>query len=484
MLLGWLTVGLVVRLLNISQPFSDGWSWREADVAMIAENFYRHGFHLFYPQINWAGNAPGYVGTEFQLVPFIASLLYIPFGAQEWIGRSVSVLFFGVSVPFFYLLVKKVANERSALWATGMYTLVPLNIFASRSFMPDIASLSFSIAALYLFAEWLEHERSAWLFAATSLATSLAILVKLPAVVIGLPLAYMAWDKHGVRLVLRSQLWGFAALSLLFPLAWYVHAYLLSKSHFPYHFFGDGGITIEGLDWYLGILHRTATASLTPIVFAAMLVGGIATLHTACSRVFHWWLLAILFFTIMAGWGNRHEWYQLPLVPVATALAGMAGDMTYRRCTGLTGSKIARFLTGSVFWAALASLSYISVTPLYAHQRPALWKVGNALNRLTPPDALVLVADDGDPRAIYYSKRRGWHFLQDGLLKGYPADSQQAIAWLEKFRKAGASYLAFPQDALWWFEHYKGFQEYLDSRYRRQRDTDEYIFNVSVAKPE
>jgi hypothetical protein len=83
MLLAWLAFGLILRLIKISQPLIDSWSWREADVAMIAENFYHDGFQVLYPQINWGGNAPGYVGTEFQLVPLIASLLYIPFGVQE-----------------------------------------------------------------------------------------------------------------------------------------------------------------------------------------------------------------------------------------------------------------------------------------------------------------------------------------------------------------------------------------------------------------
>ena len=52
-----LSLGVSFRLIKISQPFIDAWSWRQSDVAMIAENFYHHGFRLFYPQINWAGNA-------------------------------------------------------------------------------------------------------------------------------------------------------------------------------------------------------------------------------------------------------------------------------------------------------------------------------------------------------------------------------------------------------------------------------------------
>jgi len=85
----------VLRLIEIRQPFVDAWSWRQADVAMIGENFYQLRFNIFYPQINWAGPSPGYVGTQFQIIAFIAALFCLLFGVQEWIGRSVSVFFFG-----------------------------------------------------------------------------------------------------------------------------------------------------------------------------------------------------------------------------------------------------------------------------------------------------------------------------------------------------------------------------------------------------
>src|SRR5919197_5276001 len=114
LLLTWLACGLGIRLIKISQPYVDAWSWRQADVAMIAENFYRHGFNLFYPQINWAGPAPGYVGTEFPLVPFLAAGLYQIFGVQDWIGRVLLVGFFAASVPFLYLLITQVSSAQSA----------------------------------------------------------------------------------------------------------------------------------------------------------------------------------------------------------------------------------------------------------------------------------------------------------------------------------------------------------------------------------
>src|SRR5262249_9968548 len=99
--LGWrrlmatvVLAAVVVRVPWIHHPFVDAWCWRQSDVAMIARNFYEGGFNLLFPQINWGGGGPGYVGTEFPLVPFLAALGYLVLGEAEWLGRSVSLLFF------------------------------------------------------------------------------------------------------------------------------------------------------------------------------------------------------------------------------------------------------------------------------------------------------------------------------------------------------------------------------------------------------
>jgi len=67
---------VVARLILIDQPYVDHWSWRQSDVAAIARNFEQNGFHFACPQIDWAGNASGYVGTEFPILPFVAAICY------------------------------------------------------------------------------------------------------------------------------------------------------------------------------------------------------------------------------------------------------------------------------------------------------------------------------------------------------------------------------------------------------------------------
>src|SRR4029077_19254067 len=165
-------LAVVVRLIFINQPYVDHWSWRQSDVAAIARNFLQNGFRFGYPQIDWAGNAPGYVGTEFPILPFIAAVCYKFAGVHEWIGRVQAVILFAVSLPFFFLLVREVFGSRAAVWASFFYGFVPVNIFSGRSFMPDVPSLSLAIVGLYFFLRWME-DRKPGLFLAAATAISL-----------------------------------------------------------------------------------------------------------------------------------------------------------------------------------------------------------------------------------------------------------------------------------------------------------------------
>src|SRR5256885_3916809 len=189
-------LAVAVRLIGINQPYIDNWSWRQNDVAAIARNYFQGGFHFAHPQIDWAGDQPGYVGTEFPVLPFFAALCYKIFGTHEWVGRVQAVILFAVSLPFFFLLVRKIFGEIAAGWALFFYSFAPLGIMASRCFMPDTPSLALSIIGLYFFQRWIESEPDRPLrlasFVVAAVAISLSILIKLPNAIIGAPLARLA----------------------------------------------------------------------------------------------------------------------------------------------------------------------------------------------------------------------------------------------------------------------------------------------------
>src|SRR5262249_40453565 len=223
-------LAIAARLILINQPYVDHWSWRQSDVAAIARNFLQNGFRFGYPQIDWAGNAAGYVGTEFPILPFIAAICYKFAGVHDWIGRFQAVILFAVSLPFFFLLVREIFGSTAAVWASFFYCFAPLNFVAGRSFMPDVPSLSFSIVGLYFFLRWIRHSDSLAFFVA-AIAISLSLLIKITSIVILAPLVYVVVGRlcqtPGVSQK-RPTILGviiFAAIAIIPSAIWYWHAY-------------------------------------------------------------------------------------------------------------------------------------------------------------------------------------------------------------------------------------------------------------------
>jgi 4-amino-4-deoxy-L-arabinose transferase-like glycosyltransferase len=449
-------VGL--RLVLINQPYIDRWSWRQSDVAAIARNFANNGFRFAYPQIDWAGSAPGYVGTEFPILPFLAAVSYKFAGVHEWIGRSQAVIFFAVSLPFFFLLVREIFGSTAAIWAVFFYSFAPLNIFAGRSFMPDVPSLGLALIGLYFFMRWIDNGKRTLFFLA-AITILLSILIKVTSIVIAAPLLFLVWQKWRWNFVTRSTIWLFAVIAVLPSVAWYWHAHQIAERFYPHHFFGEGGFRIESFSWYWEIARQTATSSLTPILSIMALIGLFVAPRSRYSDLFYWWLAGMILFIVVAGYGNRHRWYQLPLVPIAAAFAGAA--------CAFIGSKIAFSRSVAVTLSILlatsfAVLAYLCVRPLYKSSAADLRDAGLELNKITARNASIIAADTGDPTMFYYAERKGWHFLEeDGIYDGNPGDSQQAIVDLERLRHDGATHLVFATNTFWWLDYYPEFARHL-----------------------
>ena len=513
-------LAVAARLILIDQPYIDNWSWRQSDVAAIAQNYFQNGFHFAHPQIDWAGDKPGFVGTEFPILPFLAAICYRFFGVHEWIGRIQGVILFGASLPFFFLLVRDTWDglpapgsstgyqgrfaETAASWALFFYSFAPLDLFTSREFMPDVPSLSLALIGLYFFTRWIASEQAEYLLAA-ALAISLSILIKLPSALIGAPLLLLAWQKWRWRFLRQPALWLFGAATLLPAAVWYWHAHVIAERFYPHHFFGAGGIRIMSASWYWKIARQIITSSLTPVLFALATAGAFIARSTTeppgaeqhgresprglMSRtasqstragLFHFWLAAMIVFIVVVGYGNRHQWYQLPLVPIAAALAGAA-------CASLA-SKISApgvKITLSILLAGSFSiLAFHYARPFYQPSAAQLRDLGLELRRITAGNSLIVAADNGDPTIFYYAERKGWHFLEkNGIYDGNPGDDQQLIGDLEQLRGRGATHLVFTSGTFWWLDYYHEFAEHLAPSATLLEAAPEFrIYKLNLAK--
>jgi 4-amino-4-deoxy-L-arabinose transferase-like glycosyltransferase len=473
-------LAVAARLVLINQPFIDYWSWRQCDVAAIARNFSENGFHFAYPQIDWAGGASGYVGTEFPILPFLAAICYKFVDVHEWIGRSQAVIFFVVSVPFFFLLVREIFGSTAAIWAAFFYSFAPLNIFAGRSFMPDVPSLGLALIGSYFFLRWIDNQRL-MLFVSAAIAISLALLIKLPTAIIGAPLLFLVWRKWRWSFVKQPRLWLFAGITLIPSVAWYWHALQIAERFYPHHFFGEAGIRIGNFSQYWHIVRLTATSSLTPVLAIMAIIGLFVTRRGTYVWLFHWWLVAMVLFVVLIGRGNYlHPWYQLSLVPIAAAFAGAACAFFASKISSRAAAMALSLLLASSF----AILSFVNLRPLYESSAAQLRDAGLELNKITPPDALIVAADMGDPTIFYYSERKGWHFLEkDGIYQGNPSDSQDAIVDLEELRHHHATHVVFTTNTLWWLDYYREFAQHLNEHSTLVEETPEFkIYKLPLAK--
>jgi 4-amino-4-deoxy-L-arabinose transferase-like glycosyltransferase len=455
---------VAVRLIAIDQPYIDNWSWRQSDVAAIARNYLRNGFHFAYPQIDWGGDHPGYVGTEFPLLPFIAAIAYKTLGVHEWIGRLESIVFFALSLPFLFSLIRQVIGAEAAIWTVIFYSFAPLNVFTSREFMPDVPSLSLAIAGVYIFVRWLD-QRKVTILLTSGLFVSLSILLKLPNIMIGAPIVWLAVAALSERRGPRStsldgqtpplpSLAFFAAVTLLPSGMWYWHAYHIAQRFYPHHFFGAGGIRIMAASWYWGIVKQISSASLTPVLSILAIAGGFLSWRNPRAGFLYCWLGAMLIFLFVVGYGSRHQWYQLPLVPISAGFAGAACASITQRVTDLR----VRVAVSILLLVTFSALSIYRVRPLYRSSAAALRDASLELQQLTPADALIAAADDGDPTLLYYAERKGWHFPEkNGIYNGNPGNDEQLLVDLAQLRERGATHLVFTTSTIWWLDAFPRF---------------------------
>jgi hypothetical protein len=85
-----------------------------------------------------------------------------------------------------------------------------------------------------------------------------------------------------------------------------------------------------------------------------------------------------------------------------------------------------------------------------------------------PSGTTLLVLSRGDEGLVTFEDRQGRHFpaTDEGLWAGHnPADSDEAVALLEKARERGGKFLVVPETGFWWLDYYAGFERHIAERY-------------------
>ena len=187
----------------------------------------------------------------------------------------------------------------------------------------------------------------------------------------------------------------------------------------------------------------------------------------------------MLLFIFIVGYGNRHTWYQLPLVPIMAAFAGgtcaVLGDKILQRPLRIPFSIL--------LIVSFAFLSFVRLKSLYDPIFHPLRDLGLELKRVTSENSLIVAADNGNPIIFYYSERKGWHFPEsDAIFVSDPHDSEQAIRNLQQLQETGATHFVLTAHTRWWLDYYRDFAQHLADHATLMESTSEYqIYRLNPA---
>lgn len=439
-----LLFSLLIRLYNITFPVAGWHAWRQADTASIARNFFTEESDIFYPRIDWRGDTEGYAETEFQIYPFIVSGLYNLFGVNEFFGRLISVFFSVLTVFGIYLLVRKTIDERTALWSAFIYSVLPLNIFFGRAFMPEPAMLMCSVYGIYFFVKWTEND-SRRDFILSAFFIAMAALIKLPALYLGLPLAYLCYKKYGRTFLKTPVIWIYVLLVFIPVAAWYYHAHqLYLRTGLTFSIWDAGkdkwGMTepLFTIKFYNDIFFKSiAERHLTYPAFIVFIWGMLIKRKQYLEHLFDWWLAGIIVFILIAPQAHlAQEYYQLPFNISASVFIAKVFSK-YIKSDELRDSFKKNTLAVTVLSVCLSGiivLSFLRVRNFMKSEdlNAPVFKIAAVVDSVSGPGDKFITVTEGNPAMLYIIKRKGW--------VSFPDDNNDVLISAKK--SGGAKFIA------------------------------------------
>lgn len=423
LLLVVLLVALTVRLYNISRPLADWHSWRQADTAAVARNFIKDGFNPFIPryddmstQANGLDNPNRYRFVEFPIYNSLVAAVWNILGISVTSARLVTVAITLGSTILLYLLVKYFSGIKTAMLSAFFFATIPYNVFYSSTILP-VPLMVFGILGMYYsFVRWLENTRSRYWSVAFVLFANLAILTWPIALFFTLPLLYLAFEKYGTSMYKKPHLIIFAIAAIVPFLAWRLWVTQFPEGIPNWRFLlNEGNIRFKGAFFRWLIAERVAGIILTSAGFTLFVIGLLRKSEYKEKLFYASWLASVaVYFTIFASGNVRHDYYQIPFVPIAAIYIAKGVRFLIRPPTAYFHKFIGPALA-IVLLALMYAFGFHEIRGFYWINKPQIVTAGKAVDMILPKDAIVIAPYNGDAAFLYQTNRRGYPIVDRPL---------------------------------------------------------------------
>ena len=415
LLLTILLLGLILRLYKIERPIGDWHSWRQADTAAVSRNFIKEGFNPFIPkyddmskQANSLDNPQRYRFVEFPILNTIIAGVWSITGINEAYARMVTVFITLGSILLLYFLVRSFSGKTIAFLSVFFFATIPYNVFYSSAILPGPLMI-FGILGLYLsFVKWLKSEN--WIFLTGSIFFANLAILSWPIALFFLPpIVYLSYEKYGFALFKNLKLWIFAFLSLVPFIAWRIWMLNFPEGIPNLQFLlNQNNIRFKGAFFRWLVAERMGKLILTVGGFA-LLVIGLLVKPTKKENLFYlvWLASLILYFVVFASGNVRHDYYQVPLIPIASIFMAI-GTIKLFNLPSEHFSKILGPPVALILIIFMYAFGFYEVRGYWWINRPEIVKAGMAADKILPKDATVIAPYGGDAAFLYQTNRHGY----------------------------------------------------------------------------
>lgn len=442
---------IAVRFSVLDNPPAEYHGWRQSDTEAMARNFIVGNGSIFYPQLNYDGAPPNYAQLEFQLTTFFIAILYRLFGYYYFLARLVPLVFFLGSAYYLYRLAKDLEGQEAGWLTLVVYGMFPFSVIFSRAIMPEAAALFFLIGGVYYFLVWQKNERRWTLLLLGAGFTALAISQKIPAIYIGVPMAYLVFHKDGLAALRKSSVWIFMFLSLVPNILYFIWLEGVAQTNYVTGIatnlllpaWREGGIALEAWDF----LSKALLRAYTPLGLLLALVGLFCQRNRQKRFIWAWAIAAILEIVFVAA-VIQLDYYLLLIAPLVALLAGFALQRLFRL-------RVVRSLV--VLFVVLITLqSYVSRDIYCAVNQKLLDCAQVVQNNTGETDLLVL--GNYSPELLNLSCRYGW---RANIF--YPQKPEEEAAL---FQRGGATYFVVIDNQIEG-DSDGSYLEYLENNYQK-----------------
>lgn len=406
------------RFYDINGPVLGKHSWRQSDTAGTARNFHETGNSILLPQVDWRGDTQGYAEMEFPIYQYSVAKLYDVFGARESVARVFSIAIFAASVLLLYKLAAETCSRELGLFSALIYASLTTTTYYSRAILPESLLLASSVGALYFL--W-RYSRTGGLadYILSLACLSLACLIKVSPLYLGLPLLLLFHRRHGMRMLRAWQCWLYAACVLAALYLWYSHAATLREAtNLSFGLYGEANgkyfnwSTLATWGFWNRVLFERLAGWHFTWVLAPFIVWGICMRRQSpMERLFDLWGIAILVYLILVPMGNAvHDYYQLPML---APLCVFAAKPFARHLTRPDTPRLAKgFLVLCLaVHVGIAQYNYARVMTKHTDYTP-FQRLHERLDALggqkDGQGALIYTPTQGTPSLLYYLHRKGW----------------------------------------------------------------------------